>query len=164
MRFRVASAFLIVSGVAIVAALVVVDNFRARRESVQRAQMHLKRGIHLYQQKAFPAAELELRRALRANREDWEAPFYVGAVQIERKRYGMAIPYLERALTLNPTEPKILNALGVVYFKLGRIDMAKGYFWASLEADPTNKDAKGLMETMAKLQWRAAQAAASEEG
>jgi Flp pilus assembly protein TadD len=147
-----------------VAALVVFFlDWQASREALQRAQVHLKRGIHLYQQKAFPGAELELRRALRANPDEWKAPFYVGAIQIEKKRYGMAIPYLERALTLNPTEPKILNALGVAYFKLGRLDMAKGYFWASLEADPTNKDAKGLMESMAKLQWRAAQAAAAEK-
>jgi len=137
---------------------------RAEQERVQQAKVHLKRGIHLYQQKEFPGAELELRRAFRANREEWQAPFYVGVVQIERKRFGMALPYLERALALRPTEPKILNALGVAYFKLGRIDMAKGYFWAALEVDPGNSDAKGLMETMAKLQWRAAQAAASKEG
>jgi Flp pilus assembly protein TadD len=165
MKFRGASALLAVCGVAIIAALVFfADNFQARRESVQRAEVHLKRGIHLYQQKAYAGAELELRRALRANRDDWKAPFYVGAVQIERRRFDMAIPYLERALTLNPTEPKILNALGVVYFKLGRLDMAKGYFWASLELDPANSAAKGLMESMAKLQWRAAQVAESEKG
>jgi Flp pilus assembly protein TadD len=164
MRSRVASIFLIVCGFGIAVALVVfVRDWQARREGVQQAQVHLKRGVHLYQQKAFPGAELELRRALRGNPDDWKAPFYVGAVQIERKRFGMAIPYLERALTLNPTEPKILNALGVVYFKLGRIDMAKGYFWASLELDPDNNAAKELMESMAKLQWRAALAAAAQK-
>jgi hypothetical protein len=36
--------------------------------------------------------------------------------------------------------------------------MAKGYFRASLRIDPTNEDAKGLMETMARLQRRAAKA------
>jgi Flp pilus assembly protein TadD len=164
MRSRVASVFLVVFGVAMVAALVVfVQNWQASRETLRRAQAHLKRGVHLYQQKAYPHAQAELRRALRAKPDDWKAPFYVGAIQVEEKRFGLAIPYLERALTLNPTEPKILNALGVAYFKLGRLDMAKGYFWASLEADPSNKDAKGLVETMAKLQWRAAQAAPAEE-
>ncbi len=164
MNFRVASALLAVSGVAMVAALVgFFLDWQANREALEQAQVHLERGIHLYQQKAYPHAQAELRRALRANPEEWKAPFYVGAIQIERKRFGMAIPYLERALTLNPTEPKILNALGVAYFKLGRLDMAKGYFWASLEQDPTGKDAQGLMETMAKLQWRAAQAAAAEK-
>jgi superkiller protein 3 len=146
-----------------VAALVVFFlDWQSSRQALEQAQVHLERGIQLYQQKAYAHAQAELRRALRANPDDWKAPFYVGAVQIEEKRYGMAIPYLERALTLNPTESKILNALGVTYFKLGRLDMAKGYFWASLEVDPTNKDAKGLMETMAKAQWRTAQAAAEK--
>jgi Flp pilus assembly protein TadD len=165
MAFRGKSIVLIFAGVVALSALVVwFLEARADQERFRQAQLHLQRGIHLYQQKQYAGAEMELRRALRANRQDWKAPFYVGVVQIQLRRFGMAIPYLERALTLNPSEPKILNALGVVYFKLGRVDMAKGYFWASLELDPTDSDAKGLMETMAKLQWRAAQVAASGDG
>lgn len=136
---------------------------QARRDRVRKAQFHLDRGIHLYNQKALLDAELEFRRALRTDPKNWRAPFYVGAVEVALRRYGLAIPYLERALSLNPTEPKILNGLGVVYFKLGRIDMAKGYFWAALDLDPGNSDAKGLMETMAKLQLRAERAALSEK-
>jgi hypothetical protein len=41
--------------------------------------------------------------------------------------------------------------------------MAKGYFWASLALDPGSTAAKGMVETMAKLQWRAAQAASAEK-
>ncbi len=100
---------------------------------------------------------------MRGNARDWKAPFYVGAIEIERGRYELAIPYLERALNLNPMEPKILNALGVVYFKLGRLDMAKGYFWASIDLDPAGRDAAGLMETMARLQWRTSQAAGAKD-
>lgn len=163
MRSRVASALLALCGVAIAAALVVfVRDWQASREALQRAQVHLERGIHLFQQKAYAGAEDELRRALRTNPDEWQAPFYIGTIQIERKRYNASIPYLERALTLNPTEPKILNALGVAYFKRGRLDMAKAYFWASMDLDPTNPGPRGLMESMAKLQWRAAQAAAGK--
>jgi len=120
------------------------------------AERHLERGIHLYEQGALADAQTELRLALRADPEEWRAPFYVGVIQIQRKRHALAIPYLERALKLNPEEPKIANALGVAYFNLGRLDMAKGYFRASLALDPGNADAKSLFETMAKLQRRAA--------
>jgi Flp pilus assembly protein TadD len=123
-------------------------------DSVARQQ--LQRGIHLYDQGALAEAQAELRSVLRADPKEWRAPFYVGVIQIQRGRYGLAIPYLERALGLNPTEPKIVNALGVTYFKLGRLDMAKGYFRASLALDPANADANALFETMAKLQRRAA--------
>lgn len=144
------------------ASLSFMRDARTRREAARQAAVHLERGIGLYQRKEHVHAEGELRRALRANSKDWRAPFYVGVIQIERRRYGLAIPYLERALTLNTREPKILNALGVVYFKLDRLDMAKGYFWAALDLDPSNTEARGLMETMAKLQRRAAQEAAVE--
>lgn len=122
------------------------------------AQQQLQRGIHLYDQGALAEAQAELRAVLRADPKEWRAPFYVGVIQIQRGRYGLAIPYLERALGLNPAEPKIVNALGVTYFKLGRLDLAKGYFRASLAMDPANADANALFETMAKLQRRAARA------
>lgn len=150
-------------GIALLVLPVLLFETQERQADRRASQIHLERGMRLFHAKAFLDAERELRWALRADPEEWKAPFYVGAVQIERKRYGLAIPYLERALFLNPTEPKILNALGVVYFKLGRIDMAKGYFWASLDIDPMNESAKGLMETMAKLQRRADQLAQAKE-
>jgi Tfp pilus assembly protein PilF len=133
----------------IVALLIDAD---ARRQRDHRARIFLERGVRLYHKKDYPRAEFELRRALRADREDWKAPFYIGTIHIETKRFSRAIPYFEQALTLNTEEPRILNSLGVVYFNLGRLDLAKGYFAAALEVDPTNGDAKGLMESMAKLQ------------
>lgn len=164
MASRSKKILLFLAGVVAAAALIVwLVEAQARRDDARLARLHLERGMNLYHQKAYIKAEGELRRALRADPQEWKAPFYVGAVQIERGRYEMAIPYLERALTLNPLEPKILNALGVAYFKNGRLDMAKGYFTASLDLDPANSDAQGLLETMAKLQWKARQAAESKE-
>lgn len=164
MKLRLSSALIVVVLIlaGATASLSLLYNARARSEAAHLAAVHLERGIGLYQRKDYVHAEGVLRRALRTNPDDWRAPFYVGVIQIERQRYGLAIPYLERALALNTREPKILNALGVVYFKLERLDMAKGYFWASLDLDPTNTEAKGLMETMAKLQRRAARTAAVE--
>jgi Flp pilus assembly protein TadD len=166
MRFRTAYTLALAGGTVVLGAFIsyfAFSEFQAKRQILQRSKVHFERGINLYHRKAYPRAEAELRRALRANPDEWKAPFYVGTIQIDRKRYGLAIPYLERALTLNPREPKILNALGVTYFKLGRLDMAKGYFWASLALDPGSTAAKGMVETMAKLQWRAARAALAEK-
>lgn len=139
------------------------ERYDANRRQRARADVHLERGLRLYHDRDYPRAETELRLALRENPRDWKAPFYVGAIQIERSRYELAVPYLERALNLNPAEPKILNALGVVYFKLGRLDLAKGHFWASIDLDPANRDATGLMETMARLQWKAGRGDRAEE-
>jgi Flp pilus assembly protein TadD len=163
-RPRISYGFVIIGALVVTAALLVLySNSQARRQATQQAHIHLQRGIRLFNKKAFPHAEAELRKALRANKQDWTAPFYLGAIRIEQKQHQRAIPFLERALTNNPQEPKILNALGVVYYNLGRLDMAKGYFMASIELDPTNTGARGLMESMAKLQWRAEQAASEED-
>lgn len=139
------------------AAVSALREARSRRDAARQAAVHLNRGVALYERKDHVHAESELRRALRADPGEWRAPYYVGVIQIERRRFGLAIPYLERALSLNAEEPKILNALGVAYFKLDRLDMARGYFQASLDMDPNNSEARSLMEAMAKLQHRATQ-------
>jgi tetratricopeptide (TPR) repeat protein len=144
-----------------VASLALTLEFRAGRQQLRDARAHLERGIHLYQQGAFAAAQTELRETVRTDPDAWRAPFYLGVIQVHLKRYELAIPFLERAFNSNPTEPKIPNALGVAYFKLGRLDMAKGYFAASLEIDPANADTKALFATMAKLQRRDELAAVS---
>ena len=133
-------------------------------ERLETAHTALEFGIQLYQQGSFEAAQAELGKALEGNPGEWRTPFYLGIIQIQLRHYSLAIPYLEQAFILNPRQPKIPNALGVTYFKLGKLDLAKGYFAASLELDPTNADTKSMLETMTKLQRRAAQAEVAPEG
>jgi Tfp pilus assembly protein PilF len=154
---------LLAAAVAVAAILIFTLYVRPHNQTIRQAQVHLQKGIDLYNKKVYIHAEQELRKALRANRKDWKAPFYMASVMVQTKRYGFAVLYLERALTLNPGEIKILNAFGVVYVKLGKLDMAKGYFAAALDINPADKQAKDLMGTMAKLQRRARQTATSAE-
>ena len=128
-------------------------------ERLESAHAALGFGIQLYQRGSFEAAQAELSKALEGNPGEWKAPFYLGIIQIQLRHFSLAIPYLEQAFILNPTEPKIPNALGVAYFKLGKLDLAKGYFATSLELDPANTDTKAMLETMTKLQRKAALAA-----
>ena len=150
---------LIVAGIT-----VLVLGIEARRDKLETAHATVELGIHLYQQGSYDAAQAELEKALDADPSEWRTPFYLGIIQIHLRRYSSAIPYLEQAFILNPTEPKVPNALGVTFFKLGKLDLAKGYFAASLELDPTNADTKSMLETMTKLQRRAAQAEVAPEG
>ena len=98
----------------------------------------------------------------RAEPKAWQAFFYLGAGNFELKRYDAAIPFLERALFLAPTEQKIYKMLGVIYYKLGQLDMARGYFTSYFELDLNNKDARGMIEMIAKLQRSTALAATKE--
>ena len=129
------------------------------RDTLQMAQVNLEHGIQLHRQKQYLPAKKVLIQALRADPEAWEAAFYLGAGNFELKRYNAAIPFLERALFLAPTEQKRYKMLDVIYYKLGQLDMARGYFSAYRELDPDNYDARGMIETMAKLQRSTALAA-----
>lgn len=143
------------TSVFIISALIVIGLVEAQlshRDNLQLAQVHLERGIQLHRQKAYLPAKKILIQALRADPKSWQASFYLGAGNMELKRYAAAIPFLERALSLAPEEQKIYKMLGVIYYKLGKLDMAKGYFSAYLDLDPGNSDARGLIESMTKLQ------------
>ncbi len=48
----------------------------------------------------------------------------IGATYMERKDYGNALPYLEKALTIDDTYANSYYGLGLCYYKLGRIEEA----------------------------------------
>ena len=84
--------------------------------------------------------------------EDWHVPYYLGSAHIRLGDYEKGAAKLEAALALNPSDKNILFALGVAYFKLGNLSLSKAYFASVIEVDPTNEEAKGLMDIMARLE------------
>ena len=84
--------------------------------------------------------------------EQAEALYHQGSELILSKDYEAAADKLEQALVLNKEDIGTLYALGVVYYKLGNLKLAKGYFAAMLEINPNDETAKGLMDIMAGLE------------
>ncbi len=68
------------------------------------------------------------------------------------KDYESAVEYLGQAHRLNSRSTDILYALGVTYYKLGKVKLAKSYFASVLEINPQDEQAKGLLDIMAKLE------------
>ena len=93
---------LIVLGIVLTITAVVVP---ARQERLEAARTSLERGIHLYQQGAYGAAEVELDKALEADPDEWRAPFYLGIIQIHLGNFSQAVTHLEQSFHLNPTTP-----------------------------------------------------------
>ena len=56
--------------------------------------------------------------------------------QIERGDYGQALLYLHAARQRDPNDARVLNALGVVYDKLGRFDLSARYYAEANIAEP----------------------------
>jgi len=55
---------------------------------------------------------------------------------IARRDYATALDLLQLAKQGDPRDVRVLNALGVVYDKLGRFDLSDRYYTAALEAEP----------------------------
>ena len=88
-------------------------------------------------------AEQDLRRIIRVDPEDARALNALGYVLADRtSRLVEAYRLIDKALTLEPDNPAILDSMGWVNFRLGRLDEAVYYLeWAyELEKDPVIRD------------------------
>ena len=94
-------------------------------------------------------------------RQEAKALYDQGAEYIQLKDFESAVEILEQAHVLNPEDAGTLYALGVTYYKLGNVKLAKAYFTSVLEINPNDEQAKGLMDIMARLE---RQSGAESEG
>ena len=127
--------------------------YNTKQEEIrQEAVTSLDQGIALFREKKY-AESLEVFQGIPDGViEDWHLPYYTATAMVMLKDYQPAALKLEEALLLNPQETAILFELGVVYFTLGKLGLSKGYFASVIEIDPTNEEAKGLMNIMANLE------------
>ena len=58
---------------------------------------------------------------------------------IDKRDYARALDYLQQARLRDPRNPRVLNAMGVIYDKLGRFDLSARYYAQAQEADPASK-------------------------
>ena len=123
-----------------------------QQENQQQAITTLDRGIALFREKKYTESLEQLQSIPDGVIDDWHLPYYIATALVMLKDYQPAALKLEEALVLNPQETAILFELGVVYFKLGNLALSKGYFASVVEIDPTNEEAKGLMDIMANLE------------
>ena len=123
-----------------------------KQEKQQQAIASLDKGIALFHEEKY-AESLDLLQSIPDDTiVDWHLPYYTATAHVMLKDYQAAAPILEEALAINPQETQIMFELGVVYFKLGKLNLSKSYFAAVVEIDPSNEDAKGLMDIMANLE------------
>jgi tetratricopeptide (TPR) repeat protein len=123
-----------------------------QEETKQQAITSLDQGIALFQEKKY-AESLEVLQGIPDGVvRDWHLPYYTATAHVMLKDYESAAPILEKALELNPENTQIMFELGVIYYKLGNLALSKGYFGSVIAIDPSNEEAKGLMDIMANLE------------
>jgi tetratricopeptide (TPR) repeat protein len=77
-----------------------------------------------------------------ARTKDPQYQYNVGLVHLNRGNVDEAIPYLNRALTINPNYYLALNALGLAYFMKGNLQEALSYLQKCLAINPTFPEAR----------------------
>jgi Flp pilus assembly protein TadD len=123
-----------------------------QQEEALQNQLLLDQGIAFYKQANYTEALQTLENIAPGAAQDWQVPYYKGATLVRLKNYQQAATQLEESKLLNSSETQILYLLGVVYYKLGNLELAEGYFAATLELDPDHEQARGLMGVMSNLQ------------
>lgn len=83
------------------------------------------------QVRAAPTGASEMIAVSRADRL-----YQAAAGSIERRDYGEALDVLQIAREAAPDDARVLNALGVVYDKLGRFDLSERYYALAARAEP----------------------------
>lgn len=56
--------------------------------------------------------------------------------KVETRAYADALDLLQLARARSPDDPRVLNAMGVVYDKIGRLDLSGRYYEQALAAEP----------------------------
>lgn len=122
-----------------------------RDDRVDSRQL-IESGVALFNEKNFSGAIETLESVPPGSEREWYARYYQGSAYLMLKDYASASRYLEQSLALDPTNTKIMHALGVAYYKMGNLKLSKAYFASILEIEPGNEEARGLMDIMAKLE------------
>jgi tetratricopeptide (TPR) repeat protein len=86
-----------------------------------------------------------LNAAIRANRNDSRACYYLGNLLYDRRRHAEAITYWEKAVSVEPTNAIAHRNLGIAYFNiLGNTDLAKKAYDKAFSA--ASSDARLMYE------------------
>jgi tetratricopeptide (TPR) repeat protein len=92
------------------------------------ADILLTQATLAYDDRDFPKALDLIDQALRLDPQNARALYYKGLVFLEQKKPDLAVPPLEAARQLRPSDLFIRYQLGIAYFALGQYDRAQPLF------------------------------------
>lgn len=95
------------------------------------------------------AAEADFRRILAGDPDNVDALNALGYTLADRTgRFQEALELIERAIALQPDNAAIIDSMGWVLYRLGRMDEAAGYLRRAFEAQPDPEIAAHLGEVL----------------
>ena len=100
------------------------------------SMFHVGLGDFYREEGLLSKAELEFKRALQINTEDYTANYNLGLVYSERKETKKAEEQFKTTIKLDPENFEAHNRLGLIYAGRGKIEKAENEFKSALEYKP----------------------------
>jgi tetratricopeptide (TPR) repeat protein len=100
------------------------------------ADVYVAQGVLDFDEKKFPDALANFRRALEIEADHVEALYYIGVVNMAERRPAEAVPFLERARAKAPADASVAYQLGLAYFAQQQYDKAQPLLEEVFRATP----------------------------
>jgi tetratricopeptide (TPR) repeat protein len=129
---------------------VVLEHYdKALKAHPDSSDLLYARGLYASTHGRLDSAEQDLRKIILQDENHADALNALGYTLADQTdRYQEALGYIERALTLNPESPAILDSMGWVQFKLGDNEQALEYLRRAYEMLPDGEIAAHLGEVL----------------
>jgi tetratricopeptide (TPR) repeat protein len=150
---------------------------RLSRRDVEAAVAHLERAVELapqfseawnhlgtiaYQAQDYSRAETCFRKALDADPESFQPLVNLGGVSLNLRKFEEALQYNMFAALTRPNDALANSQLGMNYFYLGKLDLARQYLTTAKRLDPSHFSHPQLMLAEIALRRQDRTAAAGE--
>ena len=114
--------------------------------------VHSNLGISFYKAESYDSALKNLHLSLTANPKNSSARFFLGLTYMALGKYQDAITHFEKSRHLNPSveQTSIFN-IGLAYYRLNKIDLAKKTIKEALEINPNSNIAKDARELLGAI-------------
>jgi tetratricopeptide (TPR) repeat protein len=125
------------------AALAIVDHRLA--EAPDDFEAHGWRGRLLSWKKRWPEGEAEYKLVLEKFPNDVDILTALADVLVWQQKYAEALPVLDHAKTISPSDPEVLTRRARVLTLLGRTSEAQLQYQQLLQFDPQNQEARAIL-------------------
>jgi len=107
------------------------------------------RGLHALSLNRLDIMESDFKAIIAKDPDHADALNALGySLADQTERFSEALSYIERALTLKPDDPAVLDSMGWVQFRLGNLEKARDYLRRALDAMPDGEIAAHLGEVL----------------
>lgn len=102
---------------------------------------YLARGEAFMKIEKYDKAELDLKKVIKAEENNFKAYKYLGLICSRTRRGDLALEFLCRALKIEENDAEVVYAVGMLEMERGNLEKAKDLFSRAVKINPNHRDA-----------------------